>query len=108
MDVQEEDKDSRKKAVAASLGGVVTADGTDERADEEVSNKSLNSFFPLLLHYKLIFTENSKMGNCFLYLTRCYNIDTYLPNDSLLSLWLQKRIRALMKGMAETEKDEVS
>jgi hypothetical protein len=48
----------------------------------------------------------SKMGNCFLYLTRCYNIDTYLPNDSLLSLWLQKRIRALMKGMAETEKDE--
>ena len=36
--VQEEDKDSRKKAVAASLGSVVSADGTDERADEEVGH----------------------------------------------------------------------
>ena len=72
MDVQEEDKDSRKKAVAASLGGVVTADGTDERADEEVSNKS---FFPLLLHYKLIFTVN--------FMTEKWATVLYIPHSML-------------------------
>ena len=85
VDVQEEDKDSRKKAVAASLGGVATADGTDERADEEVSNKS---FFPLLLHYKLIFTVNFRTAKwatvLYIYLTRWCNIDTYLQTVSLI------------------------